>query len=75
MTNSRAYETQCDGTRITSSSVRVCTGLGTCPHHDNEFVGEGWFLQNEESDLALSSAVQHPTGNIEMLSGKGLVTV
>ena len=42
-------------------------------HHGNEFVGEGWFLQNEESDLVLSSAVQHPTGDVKMFGGKGLV--
>jgi hypothetical protein len=44
-------------------------------HHGNEFVGEdeGWFLQDEESGLVLSSAVQHPTGNVEMFGGKGFV--
>ena len=42
-------------------------------HDGHEFVGEEWFLKDEESDLALSPAVQHPTGDVEMFGGQGLV--
>ena len=37
-----------------------------------KFVGEGG-LRDEESNLVLSSAVQHPTGDVEMFGGQGLV--
>lgn len=42
-------------------------------HHGNEFVGEGVISTGGGSDLVLSSAVQHPTGDVKMFGGQGLV--
>ena len=42
-------------------------------HHGNEFVGEGVVSTRGESDLVFSSTIQHPTGDVEMFSGKSFV--
>ena len=41
--------------------------------HANEFEGKEVKSRDEESGLVLSSAVQHPTGDVEMFGGQGLV--
>jgi hypothetical protein len=59
--NPHASETTCSGTRITSASVRACTGRESEWPHANEF--EGKEVKSRGREIGSSSFVGGPTSN------------